>query len=143
MKANSIYNLPTLEKFTNSERANFAASWETPVYKMATYLFAAVDGHPYCSLLDRAKLLRLVFSTEGKPFYAADVIGASEKLGGWMTGLSIYGIVRATGNRREEMIPLPSGLYRKVEAQEWTLAYPIADLRNAYDEIKMFVVDRL
>jgi hypothetical protein len=87
--------------------------------------------------------VRKVIATEGQPFYAADVFGEIDGLGGLMNGLDIAHIIVATGNTRDCFIDFGDGFGRMVKAKEWKLAYPMADLWDAYTEVKQFIVDQL
>lgn len=141
MKKTSLYEIPMLAEIQDCWK-----SWDTLGYKMATYVFATpADSHPYIPLLDRMRLLRELIATDGKPFYANEVFGASDSLGGWVCGLSTSCLIKATGNTREHFIPVDEaeGLFKKVAVKEWVLAHTPEEMWKAYEEIKMFIVDRL
>ena len=113
-------------------------------YRIAEYALCAGNSSAWNpQLLRRMNAVRKVIATEGKPFYAADVFGEIDGLGGLMNGLDIAHIIVATGNTRDCFIDFGDGYGRMVKAKEWKLAYPMADLWDAYNEVKQFILDQL
>jgi hypothetical protein len=113
-------------------------------YRIAEYALCAGNTDPWnVALLRRMNAVRKVIATEGKPFYAADVFGHCDGLGGLMNGLDIAHIIIATGNTRDQFIDFGDGYGKMVKVKEWKLAYPMADLWDAYNEVKQFIVDQL
>ena len=143
MKAIKILSIPSLEKFNYL----FQARCESLIAKLATYVFTpSVNGSVGdIPLLTRMALVRKLFSTENKPFYAADVFGECPELGGWMNGLSVAGLISATGNTRPQFIPIDfdDSIFKEIQVKEWTVAVPMEDLLNAYSEVKQFICDQM
>ena len=142
MKAIEILDIPSLKKYSPYL---WKATQNSLTARMADYVFAQGAGgcSGNISFLIRMTLIRKVMSTSGNGFYGADLLGQCDELGGWMNGLSIAGIIEPTGNTREQFIDFGDGFGRMVEVKEWRTAPPYSQLRDAYDEIKMFVMDRM
>ena len=138
MKNFDLLNLPSCNGIKHHWDAN------THAYCIAEYALCAGTSDPWnVALLRRMTAVREVIATEGKPFYAADVFGHCDSLGGLMNGLDIAHIIIATGNTRDQFIDFGDGYGKMVQVKEWKLAYPMADLLNAYNEVKQFIVDQL
>ena len=113
-------------------------------YRIAQYVLCPNESNRWnVALLRRMSALRKVIATDGQPFYAADVFGEIDGLGGLMNGLNIAQVIIPTGNTRDCFIDFSDGYGRMVKAKEWKLAYPMADLWEAYTEVKQFIVDQL
>ena len=126
----------------NGIKHNWAAN--NNAYRIAEYAMCAGNSAPWnVALLRRMNAVRKVIATEGKPFYAADVFGHCDGLGGLMNGLNIAHIIVATGNTRDQFVDFGDGYGKMVQVKEWELAYPMADLWDAYNEVKQFIVDQL
>jgi hypothetical protein len=119
-------------------------SVDKPAYYIAEYALCAKNSEPWSvALLRRMTAVRKVITTEGQPFYATDVFGEIDGLGGLMNGLDIAHIIVATGNTRNQFIDFGGGYGKTVKIKEWKLAYPMADLWDAYNEVKQFIIDQL
>ena len=139
MEKFSLLNLPSCKGIQNHWSAAGKHS-----YRIAEYALCAGNSDAWSpQLLRRMTALRKVIATEGKPFYAADVFGEIDGLGGLMNGLNIAQVIVPTGNTKDCFIDFGDGYGRMVEAKEWKLAYPMADLWDAYNEVKQFIVDQL
>lgn len=113
-------------------------------YRIGEYVLCPNESDRWnVALFRRMFALRKVIATEGKPFYAADVFGEIDGLGGLMNGLNIAQIIVPTGNTKDCFIDFGDGFGRMVKAKEWKLAYPMTDLLDAYNEVKQFIVDQL
>ena len=143
MKAIKILSIPSLEKFTYL----FQARCESLTAELATYVFApsANGSVGDISLLTRMTLVRKLFATESKPFYAADVFGECPELGGWMNGLNMAGLIIPTGNTRSQFIPIDfdESIFKEIQVKEWTVAVPMEDLLSSYLEVKQFICDQM
>lgn len=143
MKAIKILSIPSLEKF----RCLFEARLSSLAAEIAYYVFypAAGGASGEITLLTRMALIRKLFATENKPFYAAELFGECPELGGWMNGLSVAGLISATGNTRSQFIPIDfdDSIYKEIQVKEWTVAVPMEDLLNAYSEVKQFICDQM
>ena len=141
MKKNSLYEIPMLAKIKNRIKI-----CNTVGYKLATYVLTTpTSSHSSIPILDRMQLLRDLIAIGNKPFYANEVFGAGDSLGGWVRGLSTHGLIKATGNGREYLIPIDeaSGMFKKTVTKEWVLTYTPEEMQKAYNEIKMFIINRL
>lgn len=141
MKRTSLYEIPMLAKIKNRKEI-----YDTVGYKVANYVLATPSNSLfYIPIFDRMQLLRELIATDGKPFYANEVFGASDSLGGWIYGLSTHGLIKASGNGREYFIPIDeaSGMFKKIVVKEWSLTYTPEEMRKACEEIKKFIIDRL
>ena len=133
-----LLNLPSCKGIEHHWQAN------THAYRIAEYTLCRGNSMPWdANLFRRMTAVRKVIATDGQPFYAADVFGEIDGLGGLMNGLDIAHIIVATGNTRDCFIDFGDGYGRMVQAKEWKLAYPMADLWEAYNEVKQFIVDQL
>ena len=143
MKAIKILSIPSLEKF----RCLFEARLSSLAAEIAYYVFypAAGGASGEITLLTRMAFIRKLFETQGNPFYAAELFGECPELGGWMTGLSVAGIIIPTGNIRSQFIPIDfdDKIYKEVQIKEWKIAAPMEDLVNAYLEVKQFICDQM
>lgn len=124
--------------------------------RMNDYVFSPAPSYPFNTPFKRMKLLRMLLSTEGKPFYAADLLGKSASNGGLMCALSINELIKPTGNTREGTVVVISERYdsylRKwkkeskeihYEVKEWTAVCSYEELRAAYDELRQFIIDNV
>jgi hypothetical protein len=134
-----IMDIPSLR-----EKFKYLFQADSPTAKVAQYVFTpSATNSGNIQFLTRMKLLRVVMATDGKPFYAGDVFGEFCECGGWINGMDLAHIVRSTGNTKEQFLPIGYDTYKKIEVKEWELAMPMADLLAAYDEVKMFIMDRM
>ena len=137
MKTYDLLELPSCEGVAHHWQADSLA------YRIARYVLCSQGGCPWSvSPLNRMRLIREVIATNGKPFFASDLFGECPELGGWMNGLDLAWVIRATGKTREHFIPV-GDLYKRCEIKEWELAHSPGRLQQAYDEVKMYIVDRL
>jgi hypothetical protein len=62
-----------------------------------------------------------------------------------MNGLSVAGLISATGNTRSQFIPIDfdDSIYKEIQVKEWAVAVPMEDLLNAYSEVKQFICDQM
>ena len=145
MKAVKILSIPSLEKFNYM----FQARCESLTAVLATYVFTPSKGSfgsfGDIPLLTRMAFIRKLFETQGNPFYAAELFGECPELGGWVTGLSVAGIIIPTGNTRSQFIPIDfdDKIYKEVQIKEWKIAAPMEDLVDAYLEVKQFICDQM
>lgn len=139
MEKFSLLNLPSCEGIQNHWSAIGKHS-----YRIAEYVLCPNNSDRWnVALLRRMSALRKVIATDGQPFYAADLFGEIDGLGGLMNGLNIAQVIVPTGNTKDCFIDFGDGFGRMVKAKEWKLAYPMADLWEAYNEVKQFIVDQL
>ena len=124
--------------------------------RMNDYVFSPAPNYPFNTPFKRMKLLRMLLSTEGKPFYAADLLGKSVSNGGLMCALSINQLIKPTGNTREGTVVVISERYDcylhewkkepkeiHFEVKEWTAVCSYEELRAAYDELRQFIIDNV
>ena len=139
MEKFSLLNLPSCKGIAHHWSAVGKHS-----YRIAEYVLCAGNSDAWNpQLLRRMSALRKVIVTDGKPFYAADVFGEIDGLGGLMNGLNIAQIIVPTGNTRDCFIDFGDGYGRMVKANEWKLAHPMTDLWDAYTEVKQLIIDQL
>lgn len=139
MRNFNLLNLPSCEGIANHWSAIGKHS-----YRIAEYVLCPNNSDRWnVALLRRMAAIREVLATDGKPFYAADVFGEIDGLGGLMNGLNIAQIIVPTGNQRDQFIDFGDGYGRMVQVKEWKLAYPMTDLWDAYNEVKLFITDNL
>ena len=94
MTANSsILAMPSMNHFNHIYEA-----MNTPEYSVFGYLANIQGLH---GAVIRLQLLKALIENGNKPFFGADLFGACPELGGWVNGLSIWGIIKETGNVRE------------------------------------------
>lgn len=131
-------------------------SANTLATRMNDYVFSPAPYYPFSTPLKRMKLLRLLLSTEGKPFYAADLLGKSASNGGLMCALSINELVKPTGNTREGTVTVTSERYdyyrhewvKKTEeihykVKEWVVVCSPEKMTEAYLELRQFIIDNV
>lgn len=129
MTANSsVLAMPSMNHFNHVYEA-----MNTPEYSVFGYLANIQGLH---GAMTRLRLLKALAENGNKPFFGADLFGACPELGGWVNGLSIWGIIKETGNVREIMVQIDGDLYRKCPIKEWELALDVALLRTLLDEFK-------
>ena len=139
MRNFNLLNLPSCEGI-----ANHWSAMGNHAYRIAEYVLCPNNSDRWnVALLRRMAAIREVLATDGKPFYAADVFGEIDGLGGLMNGLNIAQIIVPTGNQRDQFIDFGGGYGRMVQVKEWKLAYPMTDLWDAYNEVKLFITDNL
>ena len=122
--------------------------------RMNGYVFSPAPCYPFSTPLKRMKLLRLLLSTEGKPFYAADLLGKSVSNGGLMCALSIHELIKPTGNTREGTITVTPTHYNYYSREwitetkeihykdkEWVVVCPPEKMTEAYLELRQFIID--
>ena len=127
IKVFSALALPSMSQFDHLYEA-----FRTPQYDVFGYLSNSKgDINNITGILTRLQLLKILVANGEAPFYGSDLFGASCSLGGWMNGLSVWGIIKETGNVREVMVEIDDDLYRKCYTKEWKLAIP-ADLLSLF-----------
>ena len=132
IKVFSALALPSMSQFDHLYEA-----FRTPQYDVFGYLSNSKgDINNITGILTRLQLLKILVANGEAPFYGSDLFGASCSLGGWMNGLSVWGIIKETGNVREVMVQIDDDLYRKCPIKEWELAFDVALLRTLLDEFK-------
>ena len=135
MKKLYVNDLPTLSNITS-----FWERYEYPTHRMASYVASGVNDGLQFPIITRLSILRDLIINGDKPFYASDLFGASDSLGGIINGLSINGLIKPTGNVREVMVPLGGDMYHKCQAKEWQLAFSATLFENAYKEIRTVIL---
>ena len=112
----------------------------TPKYSVFGYLANIQGLH---GAMIHLQLLKALIENGNKPFFGADLFGACPELGGWVNGLSIWGIIKETGNVREVMVQIDGDLYRKCPIKEWELAIP-ADLLSLFvNEFRSLLLENI
>ena len=135
MKSLYVNDLPTL-----SNISNFWERYEHLTHRVATYVVSGVNDGRRFPIISRLSILRDLIANGDKPFYASDLFGTSDSLGGIINGLSIHGIIKPTGNVREGMVPMGGDMYRRCEIKEWQLVFPVIQFENAYKEIRTIII---
>ena len=139
IKIISALALPSMSKFNSLYEA-----YRTPQYDVFGYLSNSKgDIYNIAGILTRLQLLKTLVANGDSPFYGADLFGASCSLGGWMNGLSVWGIIKETGNVREIMVQVDGDLYRKCPIKEWTLAIPAEELSVFVDEFRAILLENI
>ena len=139
IKIISALALPSMSKFNSLYEA-----YRTPQYDVFGYLSNSKgDIYNIAGILTRLQLLKTLVANGDSPFYGADLFGASGSLGGWMNGLSVWGIIKETGNVREIMVQVDGDLYRKCPIKEWTLAIPAEELAVFVDEFRAILLENI
>ena len=139
IKIISALALPSMSKFNSLYEA-----YRTPQYDVFGYLSNSKgDIYNIAGILTRLQLLKTLVANGDSPFYGADLFGASCSLGGWMNGLSVWGIIKETGNVREIMVQVDGDLYRKCPIKEWTLAIPAEELAVFVDEFRAILLENI
>ena len=132
IKVISALALPSMSQFDHLFDA-----YRTPQYNVFGYLSNSKgDIYNIVGILTRLQLLKTLVAHGNVPFYGSDLFGSSCALGGWMNGLSVWGIIKETGNVREVMVQIDDDLYRKCPIKEWELAFDVALLQTLRDEFK-------
>ena len=132
IKVISALSLPSMAQFDHLFDA-----YRTPQYNVFGYLSNSKgDIYNIVGILTRLQLLKTLVAHGNVPFYGSDLFGSSCALGGWMNGLSVWGIIKETGNVREIMVQIDGDLYRKCPIKEWELAFDVALLQTLRDEFK-------
>lgn len=139
IKVFSALALPSMSQFDHLYEA-----FRTPQYDVFGYLSnSKSDINNITGILTRLQLLKILVANGEAPFYGSDLFGASCSLGGWMNGLSIWGIIKETGNVREVMVQIDDDLYRKCPIKEWELAIP-ADLLSLFvNEFRTLLLENI
>ena len=139
MKKFSLLNLPSCENMENYWQAN-----GIPAYALANFALCAKTSDPWgVALFKRMDAVRTLLAHGTKPFYANEVFGNRDDLGGLMNALDIAHIIAPTGNTREQFIDFGDGYGRMVTVKEWELTHSVEVWTEAYAEVKQFIVDRL
>ncbi len=139
IKIISALALPSMSKFNSLYEA-----YRTPQYDVFGYLSNSKgDIYNIAGILTRLQLLKTLVANGDSPFYGADLFGASCSLGGWMNGLSVWGIIKETGNVREIMVQVDGDLYRKCPIKEWALAIPAEELAVFVDEFRAILLENI
>lgn len=135
----SALDFPSMKKF-----AHLYDAFGSPEYNVFGYLSNS-KGEIYNAfgILNRLQLLKHIVENGNQPFYGADLFGANASLGGWMNGLSVWGIIKETGNVREYMVQIDGDLYRKCEVKEWKSAIDVDYLRILVDEFRSALIDQI
>lgn len=142
MKVNLKFRITDLPALSPMSANDFWGVWEHSTYKVAKYVSSHTD-HPDFPIIGKMAILRTLIENGNKPFYASDLLGASEGLGGIVNGLSRNNLIEETGNVREVMVLIDEDIYRKCKVKEWQLALPLEDLQNAYAEVRQFILENL
>ena len=139
IKVFSALALPSMSQFDHLYEA-----FRTPQYDVFGYLSNSKgDINNITGILTRLQLLKILVANGEVPFYGSDLFGASCSLGGWMNGLSVWGIIRETGNVREVMVEIGDNLFRKCYIKEWELAIP-ADLLSLFvNEFRTLLLENI
>lgn len=139
IKVFSALALPSMSQFDHLYDA-----FRTPQYDVFGYLSNSKgDINNITGILTRLQLLKILVAHGEAPFYGSDLFGASCSLGGWMNGLSVWGIIKETGNVREVMVEVGDDLYRKCRIKEWQLAIP-ADLLSLFvNEFRALLLENI
>lgn len=128
----SVLSMPSMKNYNHIYEA-----LRTPGYDVFGYLANGKgDIHNLFGFTVRLQLLKAIIENGNKPFFGADLFGACPELGGWVNGLSVWGIIKETGNVREVMVQIDGDLYRKCEVKEWEPAFDVSLLRTLLDEFK-------
>lgn len=139
IKVFSALALPSMSQFDHLYDA-----FRTPQYDVFGYLSNSKgDINNITGILTRLQLLKILVAHGEAPFYGSDLFGASCSLGGWMNGLSVWGIIKETGNVREVMVEIGDDLFRKCRIKEWELAIP-ADLLSLFvNEFRTLLLENI
>ena len=139
IKVFSALALPSMSQFDHLYEA-----FRTPQYDVFGYLSNSKgDINNISGILTRLQLLKILVANGEAPFYGSDLFGASCSLGGWMNGLSVWGIIKETGNVREVMVEIDDDLFRKCRIKEWELAIP-ADLLSLFvNEFRTLLLENI
>jgi hypothetical protein len=139
IKVFSALALPSMSQFDHLYDA-----FRTPQYDVFGYLSNSKgDINNITGILTRLQLLKILVANGEVPFYGSDLFGASCSLGGWMNGLSVWGIIKETGNVREVMVEIGDDLFRKYYIKEWELAIP-ADLLSLFvNEFRTLLLENI
>ena len=139
IKVFSALALPSMSQFDHLYEA-----FRTPQYDVFGYLSNSKgDINNITGILIRLQLLKILVANGEAPFYGSDLFGASCSLGGWMNGLSVWGIIKETGNVREVMVEIDDDLFRKCRIKEWELAIP-ADLLSLFvNEFRTLLLENI
>jgi len=139
IKVFSALALPSMSQFDHLYDA-----FRTPQYDVFGYLSNSKgDINNITGILTRLQLLKILVANGEAPFYGSDLFGASCSLGGWMNGLSVWGIIKETGNVREVMVQIDGDLYRKCPIKEWKLAIPADLLSQFVDEFRALLLENI
>ena len=139
IKVISALSLPSMSQFDHLFDA-----FRTPQYNVFGYLSNSKgDIYNIVGILTRLQLLKTLVAHGNAPFYGADLFGSSCALGGWMNGLSVWGIIKETGNVREVMVQIDGDLYRKCPIKEWELAMPADLLSQFVDEFRALLLENI
>lgn len=129
----------TISAVLNNSSMDYCLGMNSPEYCVFGYLANIQGLH---GAVTRLRLLKTLVENGNKPFFGADLFGACPELGGWVNGLSIWGIIKETGNVREVMVQIDGDLYRKCEIKEWEPAFDVHDLRTLLDAVKAYLTDQ-
>ena len=135
-----LLNLPSCE---NAKKQYWSAI-AIPAYALADFALCSPGSNPWnVSLFKRMSAVRTLLAHGAEPFYANEVFGNRDDLGGLMNALSTAQIIAPTGNTREQFIDFGGGYGRMVEAKEWKLTHSVEVWTEAYLEVKQFIIDQL
>ena len=139
IKVISALALPSMSQFDHLFDA-----FRTPQYNVFGYLSNSKgDIYNIVGILTRLQLLKTLVANGNAPFYGSDLFSSSCALGGWMNGLSVWGIIKETGNVREVMVQIDDDLYRKCPIKEWELAMPAELLSQFVDEFRSLLLENI
>jgi hypothetical protein len=134
--SHSLINLPSCEGLEYCFQATSTA------YSLAEYVLCGRASDPHeVALFSRMSAVRKLIETEGKPFYAKDIFGESDSLGGLMGGLHYANLIKITGNTKEYFVDFGNGYGKMSQIKEWVVAH--SDLEEAYNEVKQFIISQL
>ena len=139
IKVISALALPSMSQFDSLYEA-----YRTPQYDVFGYLSNSKgDIYNIAGILTRLQILKTLVAHGEAPFYGSDLFGYSCSLGGWMNGLSVWGIIKETGNVREVMVEIGNDLYRKCYTKEWQLAIPADLLCQFVNEFRSLLLENI
>ena len=116
---------------------SWSAYYTSREHAVLDYIASAKgDYRNLFAVTTRIQILNTLIANGDKPFYASDLFGSSDSLGGWMNGLDLAGIITHTGNTRTSMVEIKENVYRKCEVKEWKLRDSADFLRDIIDRYK-------
>lgn len=123
--------------FSPKSFSSWSAYYTSREHAVLNYIASAKgDYRNLFAVATRIQLLNTLIANGDKPFYASDLFGSSDSLGGWMNGLDLAGIIISTGNTRTSMVEVKENVFRKCEVKEWKLRDSADFLRDIIDRYK-------
>lgn len=117
--------------------SSWSAYYTSREHAVLDYIASAKGDHRNLfAVTTRIQILNTLIANGDKPFYASDLFGSSDSLGGWMNGLDLAGIITHTGNTRTTMVEISENIFRKCEVKEWKLKDSADLLRDIIDQYK-------